>query len=108
MLSRDGSLAEAAVEEVLRYDSPIQLTLRTALVDTVVGGVELTAGTQTVVLIGAANRDPRAFRDPGVFDLAAERGTCRSGTVRTSASARRWRGWKGGRCCVNSPGACPG
>lgn len=68
-LTGDGTLAEAAVEEILRYDSPIQLTMRTALADTTLGGVELAAGDQALVFIGAANRDPRAHQAPDTFDV---------------------------------------
>lgn len=68
-LSHDGGLADSAVEEILRYDSPIQLTLRTALEDTTIGDVALAAGTTTVTLIGAANRDPRSHDAPDTFDI---------------------------------------
>ncbi|MEW2505642.1 cytochrome P450 [Amycolatopsis sp. NPDC047767] len=68
-LARDAALAEGAVEEVLRYDSPIQLTTRTVLTDTTLGGVELAAGTTVLVLVGAANRDPRVFDEPDRFDI---------------------------------------
>jgi cytochrome P450 len=69
-LSGDGSLAEQAVEEILRYDSPIQLTMRTALTGTTLGDIELVAGDTALLFIGAANRDPRAHRAPGTFDIA--------------------------------------
>jgi cytochrome P450 len=59
---------ERAVEEVLRYDSPVQLTARTAVRDTALGGVTVPAGSQAIVLIGAANRDPSAGPDPEKFD----------------------------------------
>ncbi|WP_372672687.1 cytochrome P450 [Amycolatopsis kentuckyensis] len=65
----DGTLAEAAVEEILRYDSPIQLTMRTVLANTTLGDVELNAGDQTLVFFGAANRDPRAHQAPDTFDI---------------------------------------
>jgi cytochrome P450 len=60
---------ERVVEEVLRYDSPVQLTARTALRDTALGGLPVPAGSQAIVLIGAANRDPAAGGpDPESFD----------------------------------------
>ncbi|MEV4603534.1 cytochrome P450 [Amycolatopsis sp. NPDC049253] len=65
----DAALAEGAVEEILRYDSPIQLTMRTVLTDTTLGGVELAAGTTVLVLVGAANRDPRVGEEPDRFDI---------------------------------------
>ncbi|MEU8636877.1 cytochrome P450 [Amycolatopsis sp. NPDC048633] len=57
---------DRVVEEVLRHDSPVQLTARTALRDTDLGGVAIPAGSQVIVLIGAANRDPSA--GPESFD----------------------------------------
>ncbi|WP_326568605.1 cytochrome P450 [Amycolatopsis rhabdoformis] len=68
-LGRDASLVDGAVEEILRYDSPIQLAPRTVLADTELGGVELQAGTSVLVLVGAANRDPREYDDPDRFDI---------------------------------------
>ncbi|MGY1638985.1 cytochrome P450 [Geodermatophilus sp. SYSU D00742] len=58
-----------AVEEVLRHDSPVQITGRMVRADTTVAGTELRAGTRVVVLLGAANRDPEVFADPGRFDV---------------------------------------
>jgi cytochrome P450 len=58
-----------AVEEVLRIDSPVQLTGRTALQDVSVDGAEIAAGTRVTVLLGAANRDPAVFPDPAAFDV---------------------------------------
>ncbi|KFU81879.1 unspecific monooxygenase [Amycolatopsis lurida] len=60
----------AAVEELLRYDPPVQLTLRTALEDVVLSGMEIEAGQQIVLLLAAANRDPSVFPDPDRLDLA--------------------------------------
>ena len=67
---RKGEISVAAfIEEVLRYDSAVQLTSRTALVDgVVVGGRPVPKGEQVVLLIGAAHRDPRRFENPDVFD----------------------------------------
>ncbi len=55
------------VAEVLRYDSPVQLTSRRPTVPAEVGGVIATPGAEVVTLLGAANRDPRRFGDPGKF-----------------------------------------
>lgn len=57
----------AYVEEMLRYDPPIQVASRWAGQDTEVGGVPLPAHTQVVLLVGAANRDPERFDDPDSF-----------------------------------------
>lgn len=57
-------LAKNAVEELLRYDSPIQATDRTALADFEVGGKTIKAGDIILVLFGAANRDPAQHDDP--------------------------------------------
>ena len=58
-----------AIEELLRYDSPLQLFERTAKEDTVLGDVELPAGGKVAALLGAANRDPEAFSGPDDLDL---------------------------------------
>jgi cytochrome P450 len=58
-----------AVEEVLRYDSPVQITGRTAKADAVVAGRDVRAGTRVTVLLGAANRDPEVFPEPARFDV---------------------------------------
>jgi cytochrome P450 len=65
---RDGSVPPSAfVEEVLRFDSPVQLTSRIGY-DTGVAGVPVSEGTGVVTLLGAGNRDPRRFTDPARFD----------------------------------------
>ncbi|MGO9503501.1 MAG: cytochrome P450 [Streptosporangiaceae bacterium] len=65
---RDGSVPPAAfVEEVLRFDSPVQLTSRIAY-DTSVAGVPVSPGTEVVTLLGAGNRDPHRFAKPATFD----------------------------------------
>jgi cytochrome P450 len=56
------------VEEVLRFDSPVQLTGRIAAYETKIGGVPVAAGDSVTTLIGAANRDPRRFAEPDTFD----------------------------------------
>jgi hypothetical protein len=61
---------DGAVEEVLRHDSPVQITGRTAKADAVVAGREVPAGSRVTVLLGAANRDPEVFADPARFDVA--------------------------------------
>ncbi|MFG1811913.1 cytochrome P450 [Streptomyces sp. NPDC049040] len=66
--SAGGDVA-AFVEEVLRFESPVQLTTRVALTDGLaVAGVPIPAGSRLIVLLGAANRDPSRYREPDVFD----------------------------------------
>jgi len=65
---RDGSVpVPAFVEEVLRFDSPVQLTSRVGY-DTTLDGVTIRPGTGLATLLGAGNRDPRRFTDPVRFD----------------------------------------
>jgi hypothetical protein len=60
------------VEEVLRYDSPVQMTLRSAYADVDVGGHVVSEGEPVVVFLGGANRDPDVFSDPHIFDVTRE------------------------------------
>jgi len=56
------------VEECLRLEGPIKGSFRLALHDTKLAGVHIPAGSITMAVIGAANRDPRVFEDPDRFD----------------------------------------
>ncbi|SEP26612.1 cytochrome P450 [Trujillonella endophytica] len=58
-----------AVEEALRFDSPVQLTSRAARVEVEVAGRRLSPGTRVTLLLGAANRDPDVFPEPARFDV---------------------------------------
>ena len=62
-------LAAPAVEEVVRFDSPVQFVHRNVLEDLEVHGHHLAAGDVVMVLLAAANRDPARFRDPDRFDV---------------------------------------
>jgi cytochrome P450 len=65
---RNGTLSPAAfVDEVLRFDSPVQLTSRIGY-DTTLAGVPVSEGADVTTVLGAGNRDPRRFADPGKFD----------------------------------------
>jgi cytochrome P450 len=57
------------IEEVLRYDSPVQVRTRLATQELPLGGQRVAAGQALLLLVGAANRDPRVFKDPDQFDL---------------------------------------
>jgi len=65
----DPSLARGAVEEVLRYDPPVQFTARVALEDMDVSGTTIEKGAQAILLLAAANRDPEQFEKPDTFDV---------------------------------------
>lgn len=69
MLQADASLIPAAIEELLRYESPIQYTARLAPEDTELGGQRIGKRQAVMAVIGAANRDPEAFSDPDRFDI---------------------------------------
>lgn len=62
-------LASNAVEELLRYDSPVQTNGRTVLEPTRLAGVDLHPGQIVLTLLGAANRDPDRFCDPDKLDI---------------------------------------
>ncbi|MCW3044937.1 MAG: Cytochrome [Actinobacteria bacterium] len=68
-LRDDPSLIRSAVEELLRYDSPVQIAGRGARADVVVGGEHIAAGEPMMLLVGAANRDPARFPDPDRLDV---------------------------------------
>lgn len=73
-LRRDADLAVPAVEELLRYDSSVQISGRLALEDTEVAGVEVPRGSHLVCYLGAGNRDPQRFTDPDRLDLTRHEG----------------------------------
>lgn len=64
-LRDDPSLIGPAVDELLRYDSPVQLTSRTASEDVEIAGTVLKKGSMVLTLLGGANRDPAVFPNPG-------------------------------------------
>ena len=73
----DGLIADPsgwpnAVDEVLRYESPVQVTVRVAAADTTVAGQPVRAGRAVILMLGAANRDPQVFTDPDRFDVTRE------------------------------------
>ena len=57
------------IEEVLRFESPVQRLQRFAMRETTIGGVKIAAGTKVEVLIGSANRDPAQFDEPEIFRI---------------------------------------
>lgn len=71
-LREEPGLAAAAVEELLRYDGPIGALTRIVRVEHERHGRRLRAGERVFLMMNAANRDPRAFRDPDRLDLRRE------------------------------------
>jgi cytochrome P450 len=71
-LARHPERAPQAVQELLRYDSPVQIASRVAREDLALGGVEVRQGEQALVVIGAANRDPARHTDPDRLELARD------------------------------------
>lgn len=68
-LAADPTLMPTAVEEMLRWTSPVTMFARTATRDTEVGGVSLPSGTRVVMFYPSANRDEAHFTDPERFDI---------------------------------------
>jgi cytochrome P450 len=72
-LRREPSLVKPAVEELLRYTSPVELaTERYARQDTEIGGRRIPRGGLVLAVLGSANRDERHFEDPDALDLARD------------------------------------
>jgi cytochrome P450 len=69
LLRRRPELWPTAVEEVLRFESPVQVTGRFAVRDTELAGVRVPRGRLVVAMLGGANRDPEVFPDPHRFDV---------------------------------------
>jgi cytochrome P450 len=69
-LRADPSLIASAVEELLRFDSPVQLTARIATQPLEIGGQAIEAGHWVLPLLGAANHDPAQFAEPETLNLA--------------------------------------
>ena len=72
LLARATELMPRAIEEMLRYDGPVQATFRGALENVNLGGTKIEAGTGCFVMLAAANRDPAQFAEPEKFDIARE------------------------------------
>jgi len=68
-LRADHSLIPSAVEELMRYDTPLQLFERWVLDEIEIDGTVIPRGSEVALLFGAANHDPEVFADPGSLDL---------------------------------------
>jgi cytochrome P450 len=75
LLRADSSLLPNAVEEILRYDCPVNIsTTRFTLEPIDLGGIRIPAGEMLLISMLSANRDPRQFSAPGTFDITRETG----------------------------------
>ncbi|MFL6652849.1 MAG: cytochrome P450 [Sulfurifustaceae bacterium] len=68
-LKSDRDLIPTAVDELMRYDSSVQMTIRYALTDAELFGASIKKGNPVMVLIGAANRDPKIYPNPDELDV---------------------------------------
>jgi cytochrome P450 len=66
--------ASSAIEEMLRYDNPVQITYRSALEDTDIKGKRIRKGDLVNSILGSANRDPQRFSNPDLFDITRNEG----------------------------------
>jgi hypothetical protein len=69
ILHETPDLARSAMDEVIRFESPVQTFFRTTTRAVEVGGVTIPAGQKLLMFLGAANRDPRRWQDPDQFDI---------------------------------------
>ena len=74
-LRADRTLLRPGVDELLRYDSPVQISARTAYADIAIGDVVVPRGDLVLSMLGAANRDPARFTDPDRLDLGRSEGS---------------------------------
>jgi cytochrome P450 len=71
-LRADPGLIDRAIDEILRYDPPVQLTTRVVTQPTTIGSVSVPEGGVLLMLLAAANRDPAVFADPDRFDITRD------------------------------------
>ena len=72
LLRRDPALLPRAIEEMLRYDPPVQATGRFVKSPITLGGTDLIVGTFATMVLAAANRDPAQFKNPETFDITRD------------------------------------
>ena len=72
IMGRDPGVVPVAIEELLRYDAPIQILARTATRDVKVGGSIIPGGAQVLLIWASANRDERRWTDPDTLDVSRE------------------------------------
>lgn len=69
---KNPQLMPRAIEEMLRFDPPVQMTVRTITEATEIGGTKVEPNSMLFMLIAAANRDPAQFSNPETFDIARD------------------------------------
>ena len=72
ILMREPERIREAIEELLRYETPVQNTARTTQTDVTLHGVTIPAGGRVALMLGAANRDPTRWENPGTLDFTRE------------------------------------
>jgi cytochrome P450 len=73
LLQNDASLIRGAIEELLRYDGPVQMTSRTVLEEVKFQGHRFQPGQEVAFMLGAANYDPTVFHDPHTLDVTRKK-----------------------------------
>ena len=73
MVLADRTLIPAAIEEGIRYETPLTMVMRTTTEDVAVGGRTIPAGAQVDLCMGSANRDESRWAEPNVFDIRRPR-----------------------------------
>ena len=71
-LHRDATRIPRATEEILRYDAPVKRAPRIAATDVALHGQTIRQGERVLLILSAANRDPRQFADPDTFDITRD------------------------------------
>jgi cytochrome P450 len=71
-LIEEPDLMQSAVEELLRFDTPVQLAPRASIAEIQLAGVSIPAGQRVTLMLGAANRDAERFNDPDRLNVARE------------------------------------
>jgi cytochrome P450 len=74
LLKENPALLDCAIDEILRYDNPVQITYRSALEDVEIKGRQIRKGDLVNTILGSANRDPERFNNPNTFDITRDEG----------------------------------
>ncbi|MBL8097934.1 MAG: cytochrome P450 [Anaerolineales bacterium] len=74
LLKENPALLDSAIDEILRYDNPVQITYRSALEDAEIKGKQIRKGDLVNTILGSANRDPERFNNPNTFDITRSEG----------------------------------